>query len=118
MNNSVIAIEKVSLSLEDKVDNTEALKQKEAEVVKIIEAIRTILSTAEWSTLKSVFDSRVEDLERRLRVESERISLNDSEIYRLQGRLSEARKYDLEKLAEVYRLELTNIRKLTQPTER
>ncbi len=118
-NNSQIAIEKASLSLDEPVDRTEQLRETEANLVRIIEAISRIKESAEWSTLTSlVFSKRVGQLETQLLSESEKETINDSNIYRLQGRLFEARKYDLDKLAESKRLELTHIRKLIPPTER
>ncbi len=119
MNNSRFAIDKVDLSLEEPKDRREEISAKEAQLIRVIEAIVKIQASHEWSTLKSlVFESRIVDLEKRLIIESEKLDLKDSVIYRLQGRLFEARKYDLDKLVESFRLELTNIRKLTPPTER
>ncbi len=118
MNNSKIIQDEVSLTLEQS-DNTELLREREANLVKVIESIEAVSQSSDWSTLKSVFDSRTESLEKQLRSESEQHTLNDSEMYRLQGRLFEARKYNLDKLNETYREELSNIRRtLTQPTER
>lgn len=119
MNNSKIAIDRVSLSLDNPVDRSKELGEAEARLIRIIEAVSKVISSDEWSTLKNlVFDRRVENLEKQLLTESEKLIINDSELYRLQGRLFEARKYDLHKLNESFRLELVNIRKLTQPTER
>lgn len=96
------------------------LREKEAVLVRIIEALSKIEQSEEWSTLKSlIFDGAVENLEKRLKFESEQLKLEPASIYRLQGQLIWARKYaDLRKLADGHRLELVNIRKLTQPTER
>lgn len=119
MNNS-LAIERVKLSLEEPSLNLEPLRESEAKIVRIIEAIVKLEKSEEWSTLKSlIFDEALESLEKRLKLESKSAKLDDSKIYRLQGELSWAEKYaDLHKLAQVYRQELTNIRKLTQPTKR
>lgn len=113
-------LEKTSLSLEEPVDRTEILREKESVLVRIIEALVKIEESAEWSTLKSlIFDNTVENLEKRLKNESEQLELKPSLIHQLQGQLIWARKYaDLHKLADGHRLELANIRKLTQPTER
>lgn len=116
MNNSKIAIDNVYLSLEEP---TQLDSEREAELIKLIEAINVVRSSAEWGTLKTlIFDSRVSHLNTRLKNQSEQATLDTAEIYRLQGRLFEARKYDLDKLLDSYRLELSNIRRLTQPTER
>ena len=116
MNNSKLALDSigsnVSLTLEEKVDNTDTLMEREGQVVKIIEALEGIKQSVEWSTLKSlVFDSRIESIERQLKSEAEKPKLDDSEIYRLQGKLYEAKKYDLDKLIETYRVVLSQIRK-------
>lgn len=120
MNNSKIVIDDISLSLETQLNNVEHLREKESQVVRIIEAIEGINNSEEWSSLKSlVFTGLVENLEKRLKFESEKLELNPPVINQLQGQLFWARKYaDLTKLAENYRIELSNIRKLTQPTER
>ena len=120
MNNSKIALDEISLSLEEQVDNTEIYREKESELIRIIEAINGIKSSAEWSTLKKyIFDSLVESLEKRLRDQSEQLILDAPLIHRLQGQLIWARKYsDLDKLEDNYRIELSKIKKLTQPTER
>lgn len=118
MNNSKIAIEEVSLSIEQPSDSIELYREKESGLIRIIEAIERIVKTDEWSLLRSLFDSRIESLEKQLTSESLKSKLDDSEIYRLQGKLFEAKKYNLDKLAESSRVELSNIKKLTQPTER
>ena len=120
MNNSQFVLEKTSLSLEEPVNRTETLREREAILVRIIEAIVKIEQSEEWSTLKNlIFDSTVESLEKRLKNESESLIVNVPQINQLQGQLIWARKYiDLHKLAEGHRLELANIRKITQPTER
>lgn len=120
MNNSKIVIDNISLSLETPLDMSEHLHEKESQLVKIIEAIERIEGSDEWSSLKSlIFNSEVENLERKLKYEAEQLQVNQPQINFIQGKLSWARKYaDLRKLAESYRIELSNIKKLTQPTER
>lgn len=111
MNNSKIAIENISISL-DQINNSAKLRERESLLVRIIEASNELKKSEAWSTLKSlVFTSREESLEKQLKSECERATLDQSEIYRLQGRLFEAKKYDLDKLIESYRIELSNIRK-------
>lgn len=118
MNNALLS-QKVSLNLDSKVDTTEELGIKESWLVRVIEAIGRLALSEDWNTLKSlIFDRRIEQFEKQLSNESLKLKINDSEIYRLQGKLYEAKKYDLDKLLETYRIELSKIRKLTQPTER
>lgn len=121
MNNSKIAIDEISISLDTPVDNTELLREKESELVRIIEALDRIKDSEEWSSLQTLIFAKVaENLERRLKNESEKLELHGPTINQLQGQLLWARKFaDLSKLAESYRVDLSNIRKtLTQPTGR
>ncbi len=113
MNNSFIVSHETSISLEEQVDNTEKLREIESQHVKIIEAIDRIRQSEDWSTLKShIFNSTVENLEKRLKSEAEQLIINVPQLNNLQGQLIWARKYaSLDKLSESYRLELSNIRK-------
>lgn len=115
MNNSFIALE---TSLE--VDNINPLREKEAELVKIIEALNEVGQSSSWISLKSlVFDKLTESLEKRLRQEVDRDEIILSEVQFLKGQIRWAKKYsDLSKLVSEFRLELSNIRKLIPPTER
>lgn len=114
MNNSIVL---------ERVEETPltGLMEREGELAKIIEAIRAVRDSAEWSSLKElVFDGVVRDLERQLFVAAKRSEVDTKEIYRLQGQLMWAKRYaDLDQLANVYRLELSSVRKhLNPPTER
>ena len=82
--------------------------------------IGRIKESEDWNVLKSlVLDSLVENLDKRLKSGAEQLEVNVPELNQLQGQLIWARRYaDLEKLVNVYRLELSALRKLTQPTER
>lgn len=118
MNNSKIALGASingSLDIESiEIDENilPRLREKEVELVKIIETIKKISQTEEWSTLKKlIFDSLVESLDRRMTMETNKQPLDVPVIYSLQGQLVWARKYtDFDKLADVYRTELTNVR--------
>jgi hypothetical protein len=107
MNNSLVNFE------EEKVDIKPTLRHRETEVVAIIDAISKLLITDEWNTLKNlIFDGLVTSLEKRLKTESSADEIKTSELYRLNGQLTWAKKYsDLSKLLDVYKLELMNIRK-------
>lgn len=111
MNNSKLAID--DLLLEEKVlDTTPILRQRQTEVIKIIEALQSILNSEQWQVLKElVFNGLVDTLEKRLVSETIKKPLDVDEIHRLNGQLIWAKRYaDLNKLMEVYRLELTNLR--------
>ena len=97
------------------------LRSREEELVEIIRAIREMVNTEQWSTLKRhVFDGVVEKLEKQLKDEATRPELNQPELYRLQGQLVWAKRYsDMDTLADAFRLELTNVRRqINPPAER
>lgn len=106
MNNATIAIDE-----EKEVDVETSLGKQQAELVKIIEAIRTVASSKEWVVLKElVFDGVVINLERQLKSEAQKDEVNAPQIYRLQGQLVWARKFaDLSKLAEFFKTQLEGI---------
>ncbi len=110
MNNSL------TIELSQEKEDTR-YQEREAELVRLIDAIKGLEETREWSTLKeALFDGLVERLEAQLRNEAERPELNSSALYRLQGQLSWARTYaDLGKLAKTYHAELVSIRKNKNP---
>jgi hypothetical protein len=113
MNNSKIAIDKFSLEEEKPVDRTPWLREREGELIKIIEALNEIEESKPWSTLKNtVFDGVVETLERQLKVEASKDDPNTLVLSKINGQLVWARKYaNLKDLSNVFRTELTNIRK-------
>jgi hypothetical protein len=117
MNNSLM-IENVSLELEPPLDNTELFRQKETELVQVIEAIETIANSHEWLVLKEkLFDGVVESLKKQRETEIEKKPLNGPVIHALNGQLAWAKKYsDFGTLANIYRLELQNIRKKLNAT--
>lgn len=104
MNSSKIVID----NLEEEVNTTPWLRQRQTELLQIIEAIDAIEASNYWKVLeKKVFEGVVESLYRRLRNEKD-----DKEIYRLQGQIVWSEKYsDLKKLAFVYKQELERIKK-------
>lgn len=112
MNNSKLVVDRNTLLDETEFDRTPVLQDQRASLVKTIEAIQRIAGSDDWRTLKEqVFDGVVESLERRLRYESLKEKLNDSEIHSLQGQLVWARKYsNLKKLADFYKGQLKNVK--------
>lgn len=109
MNNSKIALD----SVPQEVDRKPWLHQREGELVKIIEAIGGVASSAEWSSLKTlVFQEVVEKLKKELFTEARKDTPDVLAMARINGQYTWAKKYaDLDKLADSFRLELTNIRK-------
>lgn len=112
MNNSFIAIENVSLELETPVDNTVVFRQKESELVAIIEALQKVSESPEWLLLKDkIFDGVVQNLKNRRDTEVEKKPLNGPVIHSLNGQLEWAKKYsDLSSLVSIYKQELINVR--------
>lgn len=107
MNNSLIAGESVKLEIETPTDNQPEFRKKATEFSDIIEALEHIQSSNYWKTLENtVFLNEVENLKNQLAKEDNQISM-----YRLQGKIAQAQKYDLGKLITEKRNQLTNIKK-------
>lgn len=89
------------------IDRTPWLKQQEAELIKIIEAIQNIKQSNFWKLLREkVFDGVVTSIQQKLQDEKD-----EKELYRLQGQMAWAGKFtDLDKLEKVYRDQLEIIR--------
>lgn len=112
MNNSKLAIEHSALS-EEEIDRTPWLREREGTLITILEALQTISESKEWSTLKNhIFDGVVEKLEKDLLSEAKQQDPDKQKLASLTGQFTWAKKYaDLESLAGIFRLELTQIRK-------
>ena len=109
MNNSFLAQQKVKLSLEEAPK--QALEEREVELRKLLSAVEKVLSLNEWSTLKEkVFDPHIERLNKELLSEAKKDKPDTEKLNRISGQLTQAERYDLEKLKGAYRLELTNIK--------
>lgn len=113
MNNSFLAINNVSLELDTPLDNTVHFRERETELVKIIDALTAIAESKEWKILedtifKDVVKNLLRDRDREASVEQ---SLNGPKIHNLNGQIKWARKYlDLSSLASIYKQELVNVR--------
>lgn len=105
MNNSSLQPEEIQV-------DTTRLRERDAVLIRLIEAITDIQSTSAWSTLKDEeFDGEIARLERLLHTESMKKEVSLPEVYRLQGRIDSAKKFSLDKLLEGYRSERDTIRK-------
>ena len=109
MNNSQVSIEEPISE-----DRLVLLRQREAELVKLIEAILGVVETEDWKKLKElIFDKEVARLEARLYAEARAVEINDPNLYRLQAQIVWAKKHtDLEKMAQTFKVELENVRKI------
>lgn len=110
MDNSFIAQNNIE---EEPQDFRPQLREREAELVKIIEALGQVEAADEWQTLKKLlFDGIVEKLERLIAFEASAREINTPELYRLQGQLAWAKRYsNLEELRNIFKVELKNIKK-------
>lgn len=111
MNNSKLEIESFSLE-EPQRDRSPELREREGQLVRIIETLKGVAESKLWSSLKTqVFDGVVGKLERDLLFEARKDSPDQLAMARLNGQLMWAKKYaDLDKLANDFRLELKQIR--------
>ena len=88
------------------------LRQRQTELVKIIDSLQAIINSEDWKVVKVlVFDGLVDTLEKRLQSEASKKLIDTDELHRLTGQLMWAKRYaDLNKLNDVFKLELTSIR--------
>lgn len=109
-NNSQFALESVLAKAAP--DPKVKLREMEAQLVRIIEAIRGIKHSQEWSTLKTeVFDGLTARLERDLREEAMKDDPDPKKLNRITGELKWARRFSkIEKFEELKEVELKNIR--------
>jgi hypothetical protein len=116
MNNSF----SVDLSLESVQETkpTEMLREREAKLIRLIEALLALSKSNEWSTLKAeLFDEVLESTERSIRTETAKAEISLPALYRLQGEKKWARNYaNPLLLVDQYRAELTNIRTQLSPS--
>lgn len=109
-----------SFSLESPVSQEkpdDRLREREAKLVRLIEALGALDASKEWSTLKEeLFDGALESIEGKIRIEADKAEILLPELYRLQGERKWAKKYSkLDTLADSYRVELANIRRTLIP---
>jgi len=111
MNNAKITLERFNVDQEP--DRTPWLKEREATLVKLVETLRRVAGSEDWSSLKKeLFDGVVQTLERQQKSEAESTKPDPLKLTNITGQLAWARKYsDLNKLADVFMTELTNVRK-------
>lgn len=110
MNNAKIAIDFAEEEFE--ADKAPIIRQRQEEVVSIIEALQRLAGNGDWKVLKVlVFDGLVATLEQRLKLEATKKLIDTDELHRLNGQLIWAKRYsDLYKLIDVYKLELTSLK--------
>jgi len=110
MNNAKLVIDFQDEQFEE--EKAPVIRQRQVEVVQIIESLQRIADSEDWRTLNTlVFKGLVETLKERIHVEATNKTINSDELHRLNGQLTWAKRYsDLYKLIDVYKLELTTLR--------
>lgn len=116
MNNSLNIDLSEDFSQEKPVDQT-PLREREAKLIRLIEALVALSQSNEWSTLKKeLFDDVLESIERNIRNEADKVDISLPSVYKLQGEKKWARNYaNPLLLVDNYRAELANIRKQLNP---
>lgn len=111
MNNSKLAIESVSFELEQPIDSSR-LRERESELLQIIDALVKVQKLKEWGTLKTyVFDGRTESLQKQLLAEAKKLPADTQKLAKLTGELKWAERFsDLLSLESEFREELQAIR--------
>lgn len=112
MNNSKLTIEQFNLDNQE-IDRTPWLKEREGTLVKLVETLRRVAQSEDWSSLqKELFDGVVEALERQQKSEAEKDKPDSMVLAKINGQLVWARKYsDLKKLSDIFMEELKGVRK-------
>lgn len=108
MSNSQVFID----SVPDPEGRAPQLRAEESRLLRIVEALRIVQDSKEWSTLKTeVFDNLANVLEKDLRTEAEKTDLSSNKLNRITGELKWARRYaNLNKFENEKRVELQNVR--------
>lgn len=112
MNLGKIAMDNVSLEMEEKV-NTDSFKERESKLTKLIESLREVQQTKAWSSLKKdLFDELPANLERQISAEAKKLNPDILKLNRLSGELKWAERYsNLKKFEDELMVELQNVRK-------
>lgn len=110
MNNSKLSLDRFLET--SKPDNSLVIKERETTLVRLVETLRRVAASEDWSSLKKMlWDDVVETLERQQKSEAEKTPADPVKLAQITGQLVWARKYsDLDKLASVFMTELQGIR--------
>ena len=88
------------------------LRERQAELVKIIEALAKLDNSKEWETLKElIFNKSLKAIERQILNESTAVKIDTDKLYRLQGEWAWAKQYnDINKFGENLKKQLEAIK--------
>lgn len=108
MNNAFIT-ETVTLS---ETPQTKAIQDREAKLMRMIGAIKKVIESEVWSSLKTeVFDSLLEENRKELFHEARKDQPNTHVLAKLNGKYDVLKKYhDLAELGKVFQAEFTNLK--------
>lgn len=86
--------------------------QQQATLVRLIEAINGLLQSPEWQTLQELhFTQEEERIERLIVSSAKKATIDESELYRLQGELKWAKRYaDMPKFAQILKSQLDKLK--------
>ena len=110
MNNSFLTYN--SVTLQDIPVDLEAVKAREVKLIRVVEAIRKLQKSKEWSTLKTeVFDGLTESLNALILAESKKEQPDIGRLNKLSGQLLWAERFsDLAKFEQPFSQEIKNIK--------
>lgn len=102
-------MEDVELTEEIKVK----LREEQTRLISIIESFEGLEKSKEWATLKElVFDKSLASIERQLLLAAQEPELSNAKIYKLQGELAWAKKFnDVNRFIETLKKQLADIKK-------
>lgn len=106
MNNSKVILDSGFLAEEDILDPRPFLRERETELLELLDALDHIRSSDYWRLIQQKFADDLQKLINQLKSEKD-----TTELFRLQGRVTQAERLNLDKTAEEYRTELAGIRK-------
>ena len=112
MNNSMFAIESVSLEVEEPRFDLDSFKEREQWLITLIQALKEVQETRGWSSLKTeLLDDLPAELNKQLSAEAKKLNPDTNKLNRLSGELKWAERFaDLGKLHEMFRVELQSVR--------
>lgn len=88
------------------------LRERQADLVRLIEALAKLEESKEWNVLKElVFDKSVTAIERQILNESLTNPIDTNKLYKLQGEWSWAKQYsDVARFADTLKKQLSDIK--------
>lgn len=89
------------------------LRAKQAELLRLLDAVASLSKSSEWATLKEiVFDKSVASIEKQIISESLTGMINSNKLYKLQGEWAWAKQYaDMDRFADTLKIQLEEIKK-------